>query len=93
MTDPLYCRCTPPHELVVSGADEGTNCYVHADDGTPCDPPRSSYDDWLTATRQLAAVLARALDALDESASLKGFWLANDARRALRDAAPFLEGR
>src|SRR3990167_6337336 len=36
--DPLYCRCNPPHELVVSSADEGTNCYVHADDRVPCDP-------------------------------------------------------
>ena len=36
--DPLYCRCNPPHELVVSSADEGTNCYVHADDRAPCDP-------------------------------------------------------
>ena len=30
---------------------------------------------------------------LKDSANLDAFWLADDARRALRDAAPFLEGR
>ena len=45
MPDPLYCRCKPPHELVVttglrqiSGGHGITLFYVHADDRVPCDP-------------------------------------------------------